>query len=65
MGRHRLLVLAVELPLPCAEQLKLRPGSHKTFNGVEHLLKVGVIRGHHSRPHQGAPVLIQHSGLGC
>lgn len=65
MGRHRLLIFAVQLPLPCAKQLKFRPGSHETFNGVEYLLKVGVVRGHHGSANQSAPVLVLEAGLSC
>ena len=56
-----MLVLAVQLPLPCAQQLKLRPGSHEPFNGVEHLLKVRMVGGHHSCTHQRSPMLVLHA----
>lgn len=53
----------MQLPLPGTEQLKLRPGSHKPFNGVEHLLKVAVVWGYQRGAKQRTPVLVLQSGL--
>lgn len=64
MGGHRVLVLAVQLPLTRAEQLKLRPGGDEPFNGVEHLLKVGVIGSHQRDADHGPAMLVLQSGLG-
>lgn len=54
----------MQLPLPCAEQLELRPGGHEPFNGVEHLLEMRVIRGHHSGSNQRPTMLVLKPGFG-
>ena len=48
----------MQLSLTCAQQLKLGPGSHEPFNGVEHLLKVCVVRCYHGRPNKCSSVLV-------
>lgn len=53
----------MELTLPCAQQLKLRPGSDETFNGVEHLLKMRVVRGHHGSAYERPPMLVLQPGF--
>lgn len=50
-------VLAVQLPLPRAEQLHFRAGGHKAFDGGEHLHEVGTVGGHQAGTHLRAPVL--------
>lgn len=53
----------MELALPCTQQFKLRPGSHEPFNGVEHLLKVRVVRGNHGRANKRPPMLVLQPGF--
>jgi hypothetical protein len=55
---ERYLILAVELPLPGAEQFKLGPGGHKTFDGGQHLHEVRPVSCDESCAHLRAPVLV-------
>ena len=56
--RNQQSVLAVVVPLPCAQQFDFRPSGHKAFDGVEHLHEVGAVSCHQAGAHLRAPVLV-------